>query len=92
MNDWISVKDRLPDIWESVLVFNIDLPEEILLAHLSELGIWHCSCNCFDGSSPDNVTHWMPLPEPPKEEQPALLYREYISREEAEKKWPNMKK
>lgn len=56
---WISVNDRLPENYEPVIIFRDD-----------------CCDACFgwliDGlwSVPKGVavTHWMPIPEPPKEE------------------------
>jgi len=53
--DWISVKDRLPPFYDkSVILFD---GEEIFASSLEEpdLEDWH-------------ITHWMPLPEPPKED------------------------
>ena len=55
---WISVKDRLPK------------PNENVLVYCKEYGIYvdiHMSGGIF-GYSMDSVTHWMPLPEPPKED------------------------
>ncbi len=75
--EWISVKDRLPDPkeYKDVLTYefltHIETLEEI--PHFSiepaeniyfddEL---QCVCSNFAGA--ENITHWMPLPEPPKE-------------------------
>ena len=67
MAEWISVKDRLPKPVVSVLVY---MPGERPLPTVHEgflaiEGVWYA--NHFD-RDPDEVTHWMPLPEPPKEE------------------------
>ena len=65
---WIPVTERLPEHWTSVIV------------HRKDGGIF--ICEYFDTSPTDecwiddsmnvysfyDVTHWMPLPEPPKEE------------------------
>ena len=61
MTDWISIKDRLPEVWQDVLlVCNGKVYEG-------------CMMNDGDfenarGYDLTNVTHWMPLPEPPGEE------------------------
>lgn len=61
--NWISVKDRLPKGYRDVLVryknasgYRIDIT---FYCDKSEYGSgWYL---------PANITHWMPLPEPPKE-------------------------
>ena len=71
-NGWISVKDKLPD--EGVQVLTINNPTqqhpEYKLDYIvkfykayPELYIWaRRLCNEYE-----EVTHWMPLPEPPKD-------------------------
>ncbi len=61
--EWISVEDSLPEPTEDVLFFDM-----FLSFHIIEIG------NCFKKGvfvSGENwyydVTHWMPLPKPPKE-------------------------
>lgn len=61
--EWISVKDRLPAQRETVLVFR---DEGIYTAHLSIRNMWICTCECYEGSYANHVTHWMQLPKPPK--------------------------
>ena len=68
MPEWISVKDRLPKDGRRVLVF---IP--VYLAELrvnigkysSWRNIWYVGDMCGVGGT--QPTHWMPLPEPPKE-------------------------
>ena len=62
LNKWISVKDRLPEEKQSVLVHYVDgwMPIAFLLN-----GKWYQSGGETSWLS---VTHWMPLPEAPKEE------------------------
>ena len=65
-SDWISVEERLPKPYVSVLVY---MPEERPLptvheGFLAREGVWYA--NHFD-RDPGDVTHWMPMPEPPKE-------------------------
>lgn len=59
---WISVKDRLPEEKQSVLVHYVDgwMPIAFLIN-----GKWYQSGGETSWLS---VTHWMPLPEAPKEE------------------------
>lgn len=68
MSKWISVKDRLPDTFVSVLVH---MPGEKPLpavheGYLRPDGKWY---SAFYEREPDEVTHWLPLPEPPEEEE-----------------------
>lgn len=80
VEEWISVKDRLPDPYEKVLV-RLDhwSGVDIYLAFYDPKRDW-CDCGGYfeDGTNNDgepltyetvgaNVTHWIPLPEPPKE-------------------------
>lgn len=62
VNGWISVEDSLPEEGKSVLVHYVDgwMP----VAHLLN-GKWYQSGGETSWLS---VTHWMPLPEAPKEE------------------------
>lgn len=68
MSEWISVKERVPDDWKRVLVCirHKHNPED----GYREIGILHWT-KPYGWSMKDNyyeITHWMPLPEPPKEE------------------------
>lgn len=68
-NNWIPVTERLPKLHEEVLVCNEDYG-------LSELGfamvaVWDGANWVETWNKKDAIhyiTHWMPLPEPPKEE------------------------
>ncbi len=61
--EWISVKDRLPENYDSVLVYckgNSSIVD--VCSYSDSIG--------FMGIAPywiELITHWMPLPEPPKE-------------------------
>ena len=60
MTDWISVKDRLPEDGNLVLILNV--------WKMYELGYYHKPHGWIaQGVSRVVVTHWMPLPEAPKE-------------------------
>lgn len=81
MSKWISVKNRLPEMYTFVLVFannpGTDEPKPVSLARYNG-NIWefvnHSPCMPNYGSwkdieynlDSDDVTHWMPLPETPK--------------------------
>ena len=63
---WISVKDRLPE--HNVLVLCVwldgrDRKQNRGFATYQQHGVWYVS-----NEGMPEVTHWMPLPEPPKEE------------------------
>lgn len=58
---WIPVSRCLPPPYKRVLVTREKYGDKaMLVAWISVIGIWHPIGN-------DYVTHWMPLPEPPKE-------------------------
>lgn len=63
---WISVKDRLPDSFDVVLVYSdgfISISWRETEKRKNGIVGWHWN------SYPDSfgyVTHWMPLPEPPE--------------------------
>ena len=68
-NPWISVEDRLPEPEKDVII--LDKSKRIDIDCLSNDGeggyFWWKSCYtiwCDD----DEITHWMPIPELPKEE------------------------
>lgn len=59
--EWISVKDRLPEQYSFVLSFNgLGVGEAFFDG-------WRFLSACED--EPLSTTHWMPLPEPPKGEE-----------------------
>lgn len=78
MTEWISVKDRLPDPYEKVIVYNAE-NEETLFARRIEIGFkrWDAVTREFVNwrwipygdicITLDSVTHWMPRLKPPKE-------------------------
>ena len=61
MNNWISVKDRLPT-WEDgkVLIYT---PYGVSVAERTTNDRWQGK-----HATPKLITHWMSLPEPPKED------------------------
>ena len=69
MAEWISVKERLPEIWVKVLAFQPTFDEDargmIRGAVYIGNGKWRETERHEMMELP--VTHWMQLPEPPKE-------------------------
>jgi len=71
MGEWISVKDGLPDECKDVIVFaswkHIRIIGDVAHGKGVEIG-WHVDGHWYiDGKCRVNVTHWMELPELPKE-------------------------
>ncbi len=65
--EWIDVKDRLPEHLKSVLIFDSD--KDMLVGFYSEkLNMWQSEFSDYLYEDECRVTHWMPLPEPPKGE------------------------
>ena len=66
LQEWISVKDRLPEEDSDVLAYlQIDQEGRIYPANYAK-GVWF---DCiFNTPATGTTTHWMPLPEPPKGE------------------------
>lgn len=70
MSEWISVKDRLPEGEEDVLV-HLTSKELVVGAFMTALihdeRFWVLSRGGDFYACPQfGVTHWMPLPEPPE--------------------------
>lgn len=61
MNDWISVKKQLPEAFETVIAYcdNADM----IFGFMTSDGYWVE----LGSKIPYTVTHWMPVPKPPKE-------------------------
>jgi len=66
---WVSVKDRLPNANEGYEVLAIDKYNEYLVGHLCNANVPPYGimtiCEAEDQLL-QNVTHWMPLPAPPR--------------------------
>ena len=59
---WIPVTERLPEMYKNVLVIRAD--RKIRFDAIGSLNVWYEEV--WHTGNP--VTHWMPLPEPPKGE------------------------
>lgn len=63
--EWVSVKDKLPEKQGRYLIygrFTCDCPNQVMEAYY----LFKPRKFMIDGIYSKNVTHWMPLPEPPK--------------------------
>lgn len=63
MNEWISTKDRLPKLYQSVIVarvYEVGKPLLVESGMLKEGGWWKVY-----GTNVKKVSYWMPMPEPP---------------------------
>ena len=74
MNEWISVKDSLPEIDTPVLVAYIGYNSHSLMrdgvAAIDLNGTWGWwDGDCAEETVCVEITHWMPLPEPPEESE-----------------------
>lgn len=78
---WISVKDKLPDYDQLVLLWQSELQAQFVGRRresgvMSPLYYWECTSDFFEAwkeiyhpklMNEDVVTHWQPLPKPPEE-------------------------
>jgi hypothetical protein len=66
--EWISVKDRLPNNVYDVLVIGKGWDDmEWHRIYFLEDGEWYTQdAELVSRMSQSKITHWMPLPEPPK--------------------------
>ena len=68
MSEWVSVKDRLPEDAQLVLF-------RLRQRAKTEKGIHLAGCQtfeteyCCDFYDYDDVSHWMPLPQPPESDK-----------------------
>ena len=67
--EWISVKDRLPERDRNVLVIDGHNSIRILAFWRKNGNEWEWITETYGISRKNDVKMWMPLPEPPKEEE-----------------------
>ena len=66
VQEWISVKDRLPEDDRDVLAYSSIGEESRIYPACYSNGVWY---DCvFNAPANDTTTHWMPMPHPPKGE------------------------
>lgn len=71
MSNWISVKDRLPIVRVDVLCYSIAIDHpfsnnKVTQSYLYKMS--NCDIKVFECENIyRKVTHWMPLPDPPKD-------------------------
>lgn len=76
MSNWIKVEDRLPELRKAVLVYAPGMKEPITCMYYdpesdsAEFGEWVSEPSVpgrggWVSLTASEVTHWMPLPEPP---------------------------
>lgn len=73
VQEWVKVEDRLPRYNETVLVYRPSMAEKILVDNYygfygEDDDEWFEGWACYGKNSTGNdvITHWMPLPHPPK--------------------------
>ena len=71
VNGWISVKDRLPEMYKAVLGY-APYHNNVWAVTMRENGewyIWSPVSRRYDPDFEGPITHWMPMPEPPEKEK-----------------------
>ncbi len=67
MSEWISVKERMPEA-EGRYIVCIDGWTSVIPMKINGLGHKYWEVGKYLKKETTSVTHWMPLPAPPKEE------------------------
>ena len=75
VQEWISVKDKLPPYNHDVLVYRPNMAMKILVDNYAgyygeDDDEWHEGWTIYGEDIHNNplITHWMPMPQPPKGE------------------------
>lgn len=66
-NQWISVDDKLPEFFQYVLIYHPAMRCTLLGSFIK--GSHKFRDVAGNSFYKDDITHWMPLPEPPKEQE-----------------------
>lgn len=67
MDEWISVNSELPELGKRVLLYRKNNPITVGW-HVVNIYGTHGFGLPFGHAPMDDITHWMPLPEPPEGE------------------------
>jgi hypothetical protein len=67
-SEWISVEERLPDKWGKYLAYRKChfAPHVDIIRYDTNRSVWCFFDNEWGDCEVNDITHWMPLPEPPK--------------------------
>ena len=67
ISKWTPVTERLPDVFKHVLVNipGLNPNPTVQEAFREKNGLWYSNGFRYEA---DEITHWMPMPEPPKED------------------------
>lgn len=70
VNNWISVKDELPDKDRDVLIYKGNHIGDMMYVY-TYLGNneWEDEYGYWSRTDDEGITHWTPLPEPPTEKE-----------------------
>lgn len=63
MTEWIDVKKEMPEQGKEVLIFQVKWGDCYLATYSEKKESWFDDCG---DKLESPVSHWMPLPEPPK--------------------------
>lgn len=66
MSEWISVKERLPEIGEPILLWPNTVGKVGYGCYFGTKGDWVHWCDWEDHTEPFEPSHWMLLPELPQ--------------------------
>ena len=66
MIEWISVHDMLPGRSCNCIATDGETVAELRFENRNRFGLW-LEPSSIPNEPIDDITHWMPLPEPPKE-------------------------
>ncbi len=67
MNEWISVKDRLPEEDKPYIISYRSNDEQKVVGAFWDSFEGYNQFTTDEGLIYEDVTHWMPLPNPPKQ-------------------------